>query len=63
MNKAKAQDKLIIPTSELEKLEAARIALYEMFPNESTEFYMKLQEVTQPMWELANRRWPEFKED
>ena len=57
-----------VPQSELDKIEAARLALFDLLKPqlnapiaESFSFHVKLQEITQPMLHIANRRWDEVK--
>lgn len=51
-----------IPKAELEKLEAARVALYEFLEEQTkdTYFLVRLTNITAPIWNVANRKWPEL---
>ena len=51
---------VLVPVSELKKLEESRVKLYELLESqtEDTPFLCKLTAITQSMWELANRKWP-----
>jgi len=58
-------DKMVmVPVEELQKLEEARVALYEILEKRktlnSTEFLVSLSPVTSHMWKLSNTRWPEI---
>ena len=58
---------VIVPQDKLDKLEEARVKLYEFY-----EYYIKttdlspalydLQNITAVMYELGNRNYPEYKE-
>lgn len=58
-----APDHVIVPRSELVKLEEARKLLYKILEAqcEDLAFVIALSKVTDPMWHLANRNWPEAK--
>ena len=59
---------VLVPQQRLDDLEKARLALYDLLAPqlnapiaESFSFQVKLQEITQPMWYAANRKWEEAK--
>lgn len=55
---------VIVPKFELVKLEQARLALYELLEDQTKDigFLTKLVDITQTLWNIANRRWPEVKQ-
>lgn len=60
-------DYVIVPKSELVKLEEARIALYDLLANcnsivDHNTFFLqiRLQRITEPMWRIANKKWDEY---
>lgn len=57
---------VIVPQHKLDELEKARKLLYAMYPTNIHEIdpdtLMQLQEISQPMWELANTKWKEVKD-
>ena len=59
---------VMVPQHRLDDLETARLALFELLAPQLKEpiaksfsFQVKLQEITQPMWYAANRKWEEVK--
>ena len=55
-----------VPQSSLDKIEVARRRLYELaeeqgWPVNDTMLVTRLMEITGPMWEVANRKYPEVK--
>ena len=59
---------VLVPQSKLDEIETARLALYDLLSEQlkvpiaqSFSFQVKLQEITQPMWYIANRKWEEAK--
>ena len=62
---------VIVPQHKLEELEIARKRLYDLLKPQmgnldvqSTEdfrFIVQIQEITKPMWEIANTKWEEAK--
>lgn len=53
---------VIVPQEELDKLEQARIELYEILDSYKDEFMtLRFSNVTGTMWAIANRKWPEVK--
>lgn len=48
---------LQIPKADLVKLEEARKELYAMFSDADTAMLVKLQQVTEPMWNLTHRKY------
>jgi len=54
---------VIVPRHDLEKLEEARMALYAMFEGcEDISTIITLTNITEPMWKLAHKKYPEYKE-
>ena len=50
---------VIVPQSELDKLEEARLTLYELNKESLTiENLTAISAISQPMWRLANTKWP-----
>lgn len=49
---------VIVPRVELARIEQARKDLFAMFPNADTGFIVRLSKIADPMWEVANRKWP-----
>lgn len=56
---------VIVPQELLDKLREARGALYAMYPNNIEEIdtptLMKLVEISEPMYMLANTKWEKYK--
>ena len=59
---------VLVPQQRLDDLEKARLALYDLLAPQlkapiakSFSFQIQLQEITQPMWYLSNRKWEEVK--
>ena len=59
---------VMVPQQRLDDLEKARLALYDLLAPQlkapiakSFSFQVQLQEITQPMWYLSNRKWEEAK--
>lgn len=50
--------KRIIPEHDLVALENARVKLYELFPDLDTATLIALNNITAPMWKVANKRYP-----
>ncbi len=52
---------VVVPQSLLDKLEVARKELYAMYPPDIHEIgvdtLMKLTDISDPMWRLANTKW------
>lgn len=55
---------VIVPKSELVKLEQARLTLYRLLEDQTKDigFLTRLVDITQTLWNIANRRWPEVKQ-
>jgi len=66
-----SQEKMVlVPQRHLDEIEEARLALYDLLAPQlkqpisgatSFSFQVKLQEITTPMWYVANRKWEEPK--
>jgi len=66
-----SQEKMVlVPQHRLDAIEEARLALYDLLAPQlkqpisgadSFSFQVKLQEITQPMWYVANKKWKEPK--
>lgn len=50
---------VVIPKSYLIDLEKARIAVFELFPDADIAMLIRLQNITEPMFKLTHRHWPE----
>jgi len=50
---------VVIPQSYLDDLEKARIAIFELFPDADVAMAIRLQNITEPMFKLTHRRWPD----
>lgn len=57
--------KVVIPQSDLDTIEQARLDLYKMFEEECKDisFLVQLQQVTDKLYQVANRRYPEPQHD
>ena len=59
-----ANEMVVVPKRDLEKLEEARLALYQMFEGtEDINTIMALTNITEPMWKLSHKKYPEYKEE
>ena len=63
-----AEKMVLVPQRHLDEIETARLALYDLLAPQlkipiatSFHFQVKLQEITQPMWRVANTKWKEPK--
>lgn len=63
-----AEKMVIVPQSELDAIEKARLDLFELLKPQLNKpiaknfsFHVKLQDITKPMWHIANRKWDEVK--
>ena len=52
---------VIVPQEDLDRLETARLVLFELAEAKGMELHQIL-EISQPMWKLTHRRYPEYKE-
>ncbi len=50
---------VVIPRKDLDKLEEARLALYALFPDANVDLLVRLQHISDPMWMLTHKRYPE----
>lgn len=59
------QKMVIVPQRMLDELEEARLKLYALYPSEINEIdtltLVKLVDISNPMWLLANTKWQEAK--
>lgn len=54
--------KVIVPQTQLDAIEQARLALYELLEDRiehDIQFQMAITNITQPMWLIANTKWEE----
>lgn len=56
-------DYVIVPKSELVKLEEARVALYDIIDPMTIDSQIRLQRITDPMWRIANKKWEEYESE
>ncbi len=49
--------KVIVPQSDLDAIEEARIKLHEMFAGADTHTFIKVSTITEPMWKVANKKY------
>ena len=66
-----AEKMVIVPQSQLDAIEEARLKLYALLkpqmgklnPQNSADFsfMVAVQEITEPMWYVANKKWKEVK--
>jgi len=62
---------VLVPQHKLDAIEEARLKLYELLKPQMGKldvqssadfsFMVELQEITQPMWQVANTKWEEAK--
>ena len=54
---------MIVPKADLDKVEESRKQLYELLKDhcENTGFLMELTSITEPLWKVANKRYPQAK--
>lgn len=62
---------VLVPQSKLDAIEEARLKLYDLLKpqmgtsdvqsSEGFSFLVKVQEITTPMWTVANTKWKEAK--
>lgn len=50
---------VIVPQSDIDKLEKARIELHQMLDGGDVDTLTRLINITEPMWYLTHRRYPE----
>ena len=50
-----------VPQRDLDMLEQARKDLWELFPGQRDPMTLKIMEVSEVMWRIANRKYPEVK--
>lgn len=67
-----AQEKMVlVPQAKLDAIEEARLKLYELLKPQMNSgsvqdpkkfrFLLAVQEITDPMWQVANTKWEEAK--
>lgn len=50
---------VIVPRSDLDKIEEARLALHKMFENtKDIATIMAITNITQPMWQVSHKKYP-----
>lgn len=54
--------KVVVPQEDLDKIEEARVALYKLLDeldiSDSIYALIQITKITQPMWDIANRKYP-----
>jgi hypothetical protein len=54
---------VIVPQEDLDKLEEARLILWELIDKTNAYTKSKFSSVSQPMWYLAHRKYEEYEKD